>query len=576
MTFEWTPFAILYIISGITAFVTAAVAWKHRGRPGAVALCCFMLGAGEWSFVNALEICSVGVEAKTLWSNIEYLGITTVPVAWLAVSMSVAGKARWFSRRNLLLLLAIPAITQVIVWTNGYHGLMRYNVGLDASGPVAVIVKTYGPWFWVWTAYGYTLLVIGTINIMRTTVGLAGLYRAQVVLMVAGLLVPWAVSILYISGLGPKWGPDMTPVALIIAALAAAMAIFRYRLFDIQPIAWAAVVEGMDDGVIVTDGQDRVVAANPAAQAITGWSTDEVVGRDVQEVMARWPRVAQALENAVGPLSELMEDGKVSYEVRFSPLDGPDKSIISRIITIRDVTEQRHAHHEFVGQQRVLAAMEEREALARDLHDNICQVLGYLNLELQSALGRLAQGQTAATRGHIDSLLSVVRNAQAETRDYIRSMMREAESRWEFVPRLQELLRGIESRRGICTALTVSEEISDGIIGHAAALELLRIIQEACLNAAKHAGASHLWVSVELLGRVVEVVVRDDGKGFSVVDQTSRTEEGPAGQSSGGLGLSIMRERAERLGGDFTLRSAPGRGTEVRVCIPVKRDSGSS
>ena len=135
--------------------------------------------------------------------------------------------------------------------------------------------------------------------------------------------------------------------------------------------------------------------------------------------------------------------------------------------------------------------------------------------------------------------------------------------------RLQELLRGIESRYGICTALTISEELSDGIIGHAAKLQLLRIVQEACANTAKHADASRLWVSMERLGSIVEAVVRDDGKGFNVVNEVAIAE-------AGGLGLSTMRERAERLGGDFTLRSAPGKGTEIRVCIPVKPDGDGS
>jgi two-component system nitrate/nitrite sensor histidine kinase NarX len=144
------------------------------------------------------------------------------------------------------------------------------------------------------------------------------------------------------------------------------------------------------------------------------------------------------------------------------------------------------------------------------------------------------------------------------------------------MPKLQQSLRGIESRYGICTALTVSEELSEGIMGHAAKLQLLRIVQEACANTVKHADASGLWVSVECLGSVVEVVVRDDGKGFSVVDEAAVAEEDPAGPSGEGLGLSIMRERAERLGGDFTLRSAPGKGTEIRVCIPVKPDGGGS
>ena len=529
------------MISGITALVTAVVAWKHRGRPGAVALCCLMLAAGVWSLGNALEICSVGLEAKTLWANIEYVGIATVPIAWFAMALELTGKNEWLNRRNIMLLMIVPIVTQVMVWTSSYHGLMRYNVRIDASGPFAVIIKTYGPWFWVWTAYAYTLLVIGTINIVRTMVGLPGPYRAQAALVAVGTLAPWISSILYISGLSPIRRLDMTPIAFVIAALAGALAILRYRFLDIRPIAWATVIAGTDDGVVVIDHEGRVVAANPAAQALTGWSAHHAVGTDVTEVLGRWPQAANALTEAVGSSSESVmevDDRDASYEFSFSLLLSPGESPIGRIIGIRDVTEQRRVYNAMVRQQRALAAMEEREALAQDLHDDICQVLGYLNLQLQSAQCKLARDQTAAVQGDIDSLISVVRNTQAEMRGYIRSMMGEAECRWEFVPKLQELMRGIGSRYGIHTTLTVNEELSGGIIGHTSGLQLLRIIREACANTAKHAGASRLWVSVERFDNTIEVVVGDDGKGFNVVDQTSETEGGPAGQPSGGLALA--------------------------------------
>ena len=91
MNFEWTPFAIPYMISGIMAVVVAIVARSYRRRQGAAALWCLMAAAAVWSFGNALEICSVGLQAKTLWANIEYVGIAAVPVAWFATALGLTG-----------------------------------------------------------------------------------------------------------------------------------------------------------------------------------------------------------------------------------------------------------------------------------------------------------------------------------------------------------------------------------------------------------------------------------------------------------------------------------------------------
>lgn len=553
------------------ALAMLAVAQKHKGRFETSPLCWLMLGIAEWSLANALEICSVGLRAKVLWLNIEYAGIAIVPVAWLAASLGLAGKSDRLTRRNVLLLLVIPAVTQVIVWTNSYHGLMFASIGIDADGPIALIVKTYGLWFWVWITYSYTMFALGIIGVMRVIVGLPSPYRAQATLVSVGVLVPWAANIIYISVLSPMGHLDITPIAFVIAALAGALAIFRYRLLDIQPIAWATVVGGMDDGVIVTDVRGRVMATNPAAQALTGWSNKDAVGRDAQDLMGHWPQAIRALMDVSTSFAESMsetDDKAAYYEFRFFPLLSPSKAPIGRLIVIHDVTESHRTYEKLVSQHRALAAMEEREALARDMHDDICQVLGYLNFELQSAQAKLAGDQTAAVGSDLDNLIGVVREAQAQMRSYIRSMMGEAQSRWEFVPRLQELLRGIESRYGILTTSSIPEDLSEGIMGYTAELQLLRIIQEACANTAKHADASHLWISVEHTDTIVEVAVADDGKGFNVVDETHEAE--------GGLGLSIMRERAERLGGDFTVRSTPGKGTEIRVCIPLRPAGGGS
>ena len=83
MNFEWTPFAIPYVISGIMAVIIAIVARSHRRRQGATAVCCLMVAAAVWSLGNALEICSVGLVPRPC-GGIEYFGIATVPVAWFA------------------------------------------------------------------------------------------------------------------------------------------------------------------------------------------------------------------------------------------------------------------------------------------------------------------------------------------------------------------------------------------------------------------------------------------------------------------------------------------------------------
>ena len=118
-----------------------------------------MLAAIVWSLGYFLQYSSTTLSTQIFATNIQYVGIVAMPVAWVAFSLHYTGRSRWLTRRNLLLLSMVPAVTVVIVWTNGIDGLMYQGRHLDTSGPFTIISKTYGPWFWVAATYGYLLML---------------------------------------------------------------------------------------------------------------------------------------------------------------------------------------------------------------------------------------------------------------------------------------------------------------------------------------------------------------------------------------------------------------------------------
>ncbi len=147
--------------------MVALAAWRRRRMPGATPLLALMLALVGWSVVNVLELGSLELEVKLFWANLEYLGIVIVPVMWLVFALQYTGREKYLTYRNLALLLIIPVITVFLAWTNNLHGLMRYNIRLDTSGPFSVVAKTYGMWFWVNAAYSYGLLLVGTVVLLQ-------------------------------------------------------------------------------------------------------------------------------------------------------------------------------------------------------------------------------------------------------------------------------------------------------------------------------------------------------------------------------------------------------------------------
>ena len=198
---------------------TGRYSLRRRGRPGAIGLALFMAVMSIWSFGNAAEHCSVTLQGKAFWTKVEYIGIATVPVGWFSLSLRFAGRREGLTKRNVALLLVVPAIVVVLAWTNDYHYLMRYNIALDTSGPFPVIVKEYGPAFWAMTAYGYTLVLLGTINVARTVFGLPNPYRAQGLVAMLGAAIPWAANRVYLLGLSPVPRLDITPIGFAASGL---------------------------------------------------------------------------------------------------------------------------------------------------------------------------------------------------------------------------------------------------------------------------------------------------------------------------------------------------------------------
>jgi len=152
----------LLIATAISAWL-AVYARLRRPARGMAPLATLMAAVALWSLGYALELASGSLPTKIFWAKFQYLGIVTIPVAWLALALEYTGWERWVTARTLLPGSIIPLTTLLLVWTNDAHGLIWREIGLDTSGSPSVLVMPYGSWFWVHTAYSYLLLSTDTV-----------------------------------------------------------------------------------------------------------------------------------------------------------------------------------------------------------------------------------------------------------------------------------------------------------------------------------------------------------------------------------------------------------------------------
>jgi signal transduction histidine kinase len=206
-----------------------------------------------------------------------------------------------------------------------------------------------------------------------------------------------------------------------------------------------------------------------------------------------------------------------------------------------------------------LAILEERNRLARELHDSVTQSLYGLVVFAGAGQEVLEVGGVDQAQRHLDRIEDAAQQALKEMRLLVYELRPPALKDEGLVGALRQRLDAVEGRAEIAIDLQV-----DGLVDLPASIEegLFRIAQEALNNALKHAAASLVTVRIGEIDGRVELEVKDDGVGF-VLD---------AVRDKGGLGLASMRERAEQLGGQLQVQSAPGKGTTVRIRL-VPADS---
>jgi two-component system sensor histidine kinase ChiS len=218
----------------------------------------------------------------------------------------------------------------------------------------------------------------------------------------------------------------------------------------------------------------------------------------------------------------------------------------------REVDQRIRAEKALRGRERERAVAEERNRLARELHDSVTQALYGVTLYSEAAAGHLAQGHTERAADHLRELQGTAQEALAEMRLLIFELRPPILEELGLVAALQARLQAVEGRAGLRTEFRTNLE---GRLPPDLEEGLYRLAQEALNNALKHAQAEHIRVQLRKDGAGVMLEIVDDGAGF---DPSTAGERG-------GMGLSAMAERAAELGARLEIESEAGRGTRVAV-----------
>lgn len=338
----------------LSAIIMGGLAWYSstlKSVPGVHQFRASILITSIWSICYAMELILPTVSGKQIASNFAFMAISALPVAWLATVMNFSGSGRRFSRLTPFLLI-IPLLTALVVWTNPWHHFFIQRLYLDVNGAFPILKAEYGPWFWVHSAYTYSLFVISIGILIGLMARTSRRYIGQPLTLLIGMLIPLLWNVLYVFDVLPFRRLDLTPYLYSLSGIVFWIGLVYTHLFDILPVARDMVMDAIRDVVVIMDLQDRVVDLNPAARAVFAWfEHDDLISKPVEQVFSKWPAILALLldrKSVSRPLDLVLlrEDRKLHYQVSLIRLRDSQGVQIGRMLMLHDITDRKHMEEE--------------------------------------------------------------------------------------------------------------------------------------------------------------------------------------------------------------------------------------
>lgn len=327
-------------------------------------------------------------------------------------------------------------------------------------------------------------------------------------------------------------------------------------------------IDAAPDGVVVVDPDGVIRFANPAALRMFGHDSldglpvetllpDRLVAghRAHREGYAAAPR-AREMGAGLDLRGRRADGGEFPVEVALSPVDAPDGPYVVAIA--RDITERQTIAAELMVAHDELTLADDRERIARDLHDTVIQRLFAVGLSLQGALvaARSEPALSERIERAVDEIDGTIRDIRTAIFSLHTDRLTGTGLRDEVLIATREAARALGFEPRVVFEGPVDTATSDAVRDH-----LVPTLREALSNVIKHAGATRVSVTVAVVDREIVLQVTDDGDGV-----------GPRPATTGGNGTGNMRDRAVALGGTCELRARDSGGTTLDWRVPAHTD----
>jgi signal transduction histidine kinase len=577
-------------LSGLLSLGVAYSAWRRRPAAGSTEFALLMSAAAYWSLTYAAGLNTSGMENKLILNQVTYIAIAYIPVLWLFFSLRYTGTAK-LSRKQMLLLLLMPTLTTIIIWTNNTHQFFWSNISLQTEGVITSVANTRKTWFWIHTTYSYICLITGAYFLLRSLgAGNSSLYRGQAIALAIGVFAPWIANATYIFELFPIRLLDPTPFGFTLTGLAISWAIYRFRLLDILPAARDAVLASMTDGVIVLDARNRIVEINPSAEKFLrdgDSSLRQLIGADASLVLSQWPHVVERFQDvthAYATAIPFQVGNRTRYvDVRISPIRDAAGKITGRVLVTSDVTSQKLTADLQKAKETAEASSLAKSAflasMSHELRTPLNHIIGY---------SELLQEEVEANR-HQDLYcddLQKIHHSGKHLLDIITQILELARLEARMVALNKETFPLPDLVEDVITQIQPLLEKNNSQLGlklpddklqiYADLAKIRQVIYNVLHNAVRFTEQGRVDVEVGAQDGMAFIRVQDSGPGIpperlaTIFEAFANPESASRKKTEGlGLGLATAQQFARLMNGEIGVVSKVGRGSTFTIQLPL-------
>jgi PAS domain S-box-containing protein len=318
------------------------------------------------------------------------------------------------------------------------------------------------------------------------------------------------------------------------------------------------------DSVTITRVSDgRFVEVNEGFSRTTGYTRAEVLN-STTVALQLWANL-QDRESVIQALRKELAVRNAEYDFRTKSGSILNGLLSAEIIQLGNEPHIVSVIHDITERKRMEAALEERERLARELHDGSGQTLGFINLQADAARESLRQGHEESAVGVLARLSEVAQEAHGDLRGYIHRLKSEIPAAPEgFFSALEQYCEHLRQAYLFEVTLSFPTPLPKRLASAQVETHLTYIIREALSNARRYSGQDQATIAIEVDDETIQAVIEDQGVGMR------EQYTGPERRARERLGIQIMHERVNEVDGALTIASEAGKGTRVIVGLPRK------